>query len=136
MQNKAMGFGTFDGLHPGHLNYLKQLGALGNETFLVVARDKNVKKIKGRMPRLNENKRIDDLKKTKLINNVLLGDKDDFYKCIKDSNPDIIGLGYDQQANLDEIKKLFPDIRIIRLKAFEPEKHKSSILNNPLSSRT
>ena len=130
-----MGFGTFDGLHPGHFNYLKQLSNLGGEIFVVVARDKNVQKIKGRVPHLDENKRVEDLKKTKLINNVLLGDKDDFYKCIKDNKPDMIGLGYDQQANLDEIKNMFPDIKIVRLKAFEPERHKSSILNNHLSSR-
>lgn len=125
-----MGFGTFDGLHPGHLSYLKQLKSLSDEVFVVVARDSNVKKLKGKTPQFNENKRLIAIKKTKIADKVLLGNKNDFYKCIKDNSPNIIGLGYDQKANLDEIKKMFPDIKIIRLNAFEPEKHKSSILNS------
>ena len=51
---KVMGCGTFDGLHPGHLSYMKQLRNLGDEIYVVVARDCNVKDIKCRLPRNNQ----------------------------------------------------------------------------------
>ena len=125
-----MGFGTFDGLHPGHLSYLEQLRKLGDKVIIVVARDKNVEKIKNKLPHFNEQERIKTIEKTAVVNSVLLGHESDFYNCIKEVKPNIIGLGYDQKADIKEIKRLFPHIRIVRLKAFEPEKNKSSILNN------
>ena len=42
--------GTFDYLHPGHLSFIEQAAALGDELFAVVARDENVKIIKGHYP--------------------------------------------------------------------------------------
>lgn len=127
---KVIGFGTFDGLHPGHLSYLKQLKKLGNKVRVVVARDSNVLKIKSRSPRHNEISRLEEIKKTGLADDVVLGDENDFYKCIKDFKPDVIGLGYDQRADIEELEKRFPEIQIVRLKAFKPEKHKSSLLND------
>jgi FAD synthetase len=126
---KVIGFGTFDGLHPGHLSYLKQLKKLGDEICVVVARDINVRRIKSRTPRNNEKSRLKEIQKTGLADDVVLGDENDFYKCIRDFKPDIIGLGYDQRADIEELKKIFPDIRIVRLKAFKPEKHKSSLIS-------
>ena len=35
--------GTFDILHPGHLFYLEESKKLGDELFVIVARDANVK---------------------------------------------------------------------------------------------
>ena len=47
--------------------------------------------------------------------------------------PDVLSLGYDQTAfteNLAEkLKKKGLEVRISRIKAFHPEKYKSSILN-------
>ncbi len=125
---KVIGFGTFDGLHPGHLSYIKQLRNLGDEVCVIVARDCNVKNLKCRLPRYDEKNRMKEIKDTSLADHVLLGDKNDFYKCISDYSPDIIGLGYDQRADIDELKKIFPEIEIKRLEAFEPERNKSSLL--------
>ena len=43
----VMAFGTFDVLHPGHHFYLEQARKLGDNLVVVVARDANVKKLKG-----------------------------------------------------------------------------------------
>jgi len=53
-RTKIMVFGTFDGLHKGHLNFFWQARKLAVDSFLVVsiARDKNVIKIKGKSPLL------------------------------------------------------------------------------------
>lgn len=123
-----MGFGTFDGLHPGHVSALKQLRALGDEVFVVVARDKNVKKLKGRLPHFTETERCEVLRKTGLADQVVLGNEDYFYQCLVDHKPDVIGLGYDQHADLDQLAKRFPAIKVVRLKAMKPHVFKSSLL--------
>jgi FAD synthetase len=127
---KVMGFGTFDGLHPGHLNYLKQLKRLGDDLTVIIARDSNVKKIKCRSPKNDEKARKAEVLKTGIADRAVLGDESDFYKCIKKYKPDVIGLGYDQRADIGELTKLFPDIRVVRLRAYKPHKHKSSLLND------
>ena len=49
---RIMVFGTFDGLHEGHLDFFKQARQLSKNPFLIVsiARDKNVKIIKKIFP--------------------------------------------------------------------------------------
>jgi len=55
---RVMVFGAFDHLHPGHLDYFRQTRHFGDELVVVVARDKNVLKIKGRLPREDEKIRV------------------------------------------------------------------------------
>lgn len=126
---KVMGFGTFDGIHAGHLAYLKQLKILGDEIYLVIARDRNVKRIKGRKPRFDEKERLKAIQETEFIDKVLMGHASNFYHWLNKFQPNVIGLGYDQKANIDELKEKFPNIEIIRLNAYKPEKFKSSIIN-------
>ena len=125
-----MGFGTFDGIHPGHLFFLRQLRQLGDELFVVVARDRNVKRIKGKKPVLDEKKRIQGLTKTRLAKRVLIGHPTDFYHIINKFQPNVIGLGYDQKADLKTLEQKFPNMEIVRLKPFRPERYKSSLLKN------
>lgn len=124
-----MGFGVFDGFHPGHKYFLRQLKELGDEVYIVIARDRNVKRIKGRSPHYNEKDRLESLKKSNYVDRVLMGHATDFYYLINKFQPDVIGLGYDQRANTDELEEKFPDIKIVRLLALKPEKYKSSLLN-------
>ena len=124
-----MGFGTFDRIHPGHMDFFRQLRELGDKVYVVVGRDKNVEHIKCKPPKHKERERFEHLKKIKLIDRVLMGNKDSFYQCIKDYKPDIIGLGYDQKADVDYLKRAFPHIKVVRLKPYKPEIHKSSLRN-------
>lgn len=124
-----MGFGTFDNIHPGHMDFFQQLRGLGDKVYVVVALDKNVERIKCKPPKHKERERYEHLKKIKFIDKVLLGHKDNFYKCIEDHQPDVIGLGYDQKADITTLKYKFPHIKIIRLKPYKPEKYKSSLRN-------
>ena len=45
-----MVFGSFDLVHKGHVNFLKQAKKLGDELIVVVARDDNIEKVKKRKP--------------------------------------------------------------------------------------
>ncbi len=130
-KTKVMGFGTFDGIHPGHLDFFRQLRELGDKVYVVVGRDINVERIKCKPPHRKEMERFKELQKLqekKLVDRVLLGNRNDFYKCIKDNKPDVIGLGYDQKADVGYLRRAFPNIKVVRLKPFEPEKHKSSFM--------
>ena len=102
-----MVFGTFDGLHRGHINFFRQARKLFQNSFLIVsiARDKNVLKIKGKLPVLNERKRMNLIKKSRLINKVVLAGFKNHIPHIVKEKPDIIALGYDQKVYVKNLKK-------------------------------
>ena len=126
-----MAFGTFDFFHPGHLYFLKKAKALGDELVVVVARDKNVVKIKGRKPLNNEKDRLDLVKSFEFIDKAILGDHElRTWNVIKKIRPTTIALGYDQWASIVSLRKELDEIglkpRIVRIKSFKPGKNKSS----------
>jgi len=130
---KVLITGTFDQLHPGHIYFLNQSKQLGDYLIVIIARDKTVKKIKGRLPINNENKRATAIRKTGIPNRVVLGKIRDKYTIIQQNKPDIIALGYDQMTFTKNLKSelakrnLKPVIK--RLKAYQPHKYKSSLIN-------
>lgn len=127
---KILVFGTFDILHRGHLNFFKQAKKFGDFLIVVVARDKNVRKIKNHLPSNNEKKRLENLRQVKIVNQVVLGYIRDPYKIIEKIQPDMICLGYDQNSFTDNLEKELKARKIacqvFRLKSFKPEKYKSS----------
>jgi len=123
---KVLVFGTFDLLHPGHRFLLAEAQKRGALT-VVVARDRNVQRIKGKFPVHDEDERMSHVRAAAPGATVVLGDAHDFLVPVKAVDPDLILLGYDQQ--------LPPGVRdddlpcdIERLPAFHPEKYKSSLL--------
>lgn len=143
---KIMIFGTFDGLHLGHINFFKQARALKTlvpgqaknltkNSFLIVsiARDRNILKIKGKKPMLSEKERFNLVKKNKFIDKVVLGGKVKYLPHILKEKPDIIAFGYDQEAYTQELKKDLKDrgilIKIIRLKPYKEKIYKNSLLH-------
>jgi FAD synthetase len=118
--------GTFDHLHPGHVDFLEQAKTLGDELIVIVARDENVKRIKGIKPE-PENLRKLNLEKTGIPDRVVLGNLDkDPLSILNELLPDIVALGYDQRVSEENIKAILPDCIVIRLKPFHPERFKSS----------
>jgi FAD synthetase len=129
---KIMVFGTFDGLHLGHLDFFRQAKRLG-KLFAVVARDSSVKKIKQRSPQNNERSRLSKVVRSTKVSQALLGNHKNFFKPIEKIKPDIIALGFDQKTfSVSELKtnlkkyNLAP--KIIRLKSYKPCVFKSSLL--------
>jgi FAD synthetase len=118
-------FGTFDYLHPGHRFVLGEAMKRG-ETHVVIARDKNVEHIKGKLPKQNEKERLMVLQHTFPDVHARLGDTDDFLSPVRAIKPDLILLGYDQKLppGLSETDLPCP---VERLPSFEPEKWKSSL---------
>ncbi|MFA6106736.1 MAG: adenylyltransferase/cytidyltransferase family protein [Patescibacteria group bacterium] len=126
---KVMVFGTFDIFHPGHAHFLKQARKLGRHLTVIIARDRNVKTIKGKLPRNKENVRLKRVRMSGLAQEVILGNLSDKYAVIRKFKPDVIALGYDQLNYTEGLAKKFKNIKIIRLKAFKPHIYKSSLIN-------
>jgi len=129
-------FGTFDHFHPGHKAFLKQAKKLGKSLLVVVARDNNVEKIKGRLPQNNENERKKEVQNSKIANKVILGSKtNNYFQTLRTYKIDTIALGYDQKPTITQLKKALKrhrlrNLEIIRLKPYNPNKYKSSFINN------
>jgi FAD synthetase len=126
---KVLVFGTFDKLHPGHLNFLKQAKKYGS-VFIIVARDQTVKRLKRKICQQNERARKLALNKTGMAKNVILGNLHDPYAGIKKIKPGIICLGYDQKFFIKDLPKKIKEFKlktkIVRLKSYKPNIYKSS----------
>ena len=134
MTKKVLAFGTFDLLHEGHKYFLNEAKKYGDKMFVVIARDKTVLRVKGFLPKQNENERIKNIEKLKIADKVILGSENDYYSILSEIKPDIICLGYDQTAFVDNLEKEIESrglkTKIIRIKPLHPEKYKSSIMRN------
>ncbi len=127
--------GTFDYLHPGHESFLKQAAALGDRLVVVVARDENVKRIKGQYPDHDEETRKANLEALSIADQVQLGYPGaNLLKVVEDIAPDVIALGYDQgkPAGLQEH---FPHCRLVVLDAHYPGRYKSSFIRRAQAGR-
>lgn len=129
---KVLVFGSFDGLHFGHLNFFKQAKEYGDYLIVVIARDATIKRIKNKSPLKNEKQRLKEIRKCKLVNEAVLGREDNPYLIIKKIKPDVICLGYDQKVFSDdlpeELKKMGLKTKIFRMDPYKPKKFHSSII--------
>lgn len=130
--------GSFDILHCGHLVYLESAKKLGDYLVVIVARNSNIKKIKGREPVFDEETRREMVGSLKMVDKAVIGHRGDIYKILKEIRPDIIALGYDQKVNIDLLKKKLNKFglktRIVRIKkSIDGKRFKSSIVLKKLS---
>ena len=132
----VMVFGTFDIVHLGHIALFHEAKKYGTDLVVVVARDKRARGIKGKDPVFGEKERVAFLQELSVIDRVVLGDKSDVYKVIKNIKPDTIVLGYDQKMFTKElenkIKEFGFDTQIIRVKAYKSDKYKTGVIKEKL----
>lgn len=99
---KVIATGTFDILHPGHVFFLSESKKLGDELWVIVSREVNVRhKPK---PIVSEEQRLAMIKSLKCVDHAVLGDEHDMYKPIKEIDPDIITLGFNQYFSEEKLK--------------------------------
>lgn len=125
---KVIVFGTFDPLHEGHINLFQQAKKLGDYLIVVVTRDERIKTQKNRPPRSNENKRVSAIEKNNLVNEVILGDKNNKFTILDKINPDIIAIGYDQIIP-EILRNTLDKYQVVVLEPHKPEIYKSSIIH-------
>ena len=133
----VLAFGTFDILHPGHISYLTQAKALGDRLTVIVATDANVKEIKGRAPVNGQESRRAMVAALSPVDEAMVGFEDDMIKSVEKVKPDIVALGYDQNAPKGMEEKFAERgirAKVVRLAAYRPEEYKSSRIREKIEN--
>lgn len=100
---RVLATGTFDLLHPGHILYLSEAKKMGDELYVIVARESMIRhKPK---PIISDSQRLEMLGSLKIVDKVFLGSDSDIFEPIKQIRPDIIALGYDQAFDVAQLQK-------------------------------
>jgi FAD synthetase len=98
---RVVATGTFDILHPGHLFYLEESKKLGDELFVIVARDANVKHKPH--PIIPEDQRLAMVAALKPVDHAMLGDRIDMFLPIEKIQPDVITIGFNQMFDAETL---------------------------------
>lgn len=129
----VLAFGTYDVFHKGHEFFLREAKSYGDRLVVVVARDSNVEHIKGRRPQDNEQKRMKNVQAFDAVDEARLGYEEwgKHLQVLEDVQPDVICLGYDQQAKLPK-----GAWEVVRIESYKPEIYKSSKLRELLPKKS
>ncbi len=117
-----MATGVFDLLHPGHLYFLREARKLGDELWVVVARDRTARRFKHE-PITPEDSRLELVGALKPVDRAVLGHEGNIYDILDEIRPDVIALGFDQVHDenriLEECRKRGLSTKVVRLPKFE-----------------
>ncbi|MHB9287872.1 adenylyltransferase/cytidyltransferase family protein [Halobacteriales archaeon Cl-PHB] len=86
--------GTFDLVHPGHVHYLEEAAAMGDELHVIIARDPNVTHKPD--PILSAEQRRQTVAGLAAVDEAVLGHPEDVFVPLDRIEPDLIVLGHDQ----------------------------------------
>ncbi|MBS1263919.1 MAG: FAD synthase [Methanonatronarchaeales archaeon] len=116
---RVLATGTFDLLHPGHLAYLEQAGQLGDELYVIVARDKRSEK-RIVVPEEQRRRMVGGLRP---VDRAVLGSEDDMFRPVVGIDPDVLALGPDQEWDEYEIRRRLGerglDTEVVRVERYE-----------------
>lgn len=122
----GMVFGVFDYLHEGHKYFLSQAESQCDQLTVAVAPDSVVRELKHKAPGQSLEERMHALTLWNRGLNVRAGDeRPGAWSAIREERPDVIFLGYDQQALQPELEQF--GIPIVIVNAHQPHKYKSSL---------
>jgi len=128
---KIITFGTFDLLHIGHINILKNAKSLGDELIVGVSTDKFSIEKKNRKPIYNENDRKQILESLKFVDKVFF--EESFEKkreYIKKYKADIFVMGNDWEGRFDEFNDICKVVYFDRTPSISTTKLIEVIANN------
>jgi FAD synthetase len=126
--------GVFDLLHLGHLGFLeesKKTGGPRSKLVVVVARDKTVRRRKGRGPVVPEDQRRELVGALRVVDRAILGREEiDLLGVLKEIKPKIVCVGYDQSEIRAAVTRLVRKerlpVRVVRIRRFGPVGFNSS----------
>ena len=123
--------GVFDIIHPGHIHTLNAAKALGDVLVVAIATDKTAQKMKKRSPLHNQELRCELVSCLSMVDKAVIGHEDDIFKTVKEIEPNVIVLGYDQihqEKFIDDgCKRINLNVEIVRLQSPVPELSSSEI---------
>ncbi|MDD1716256.1 MAG: FAD synthase [Methanolinea sp.] len=125
---RVVATGTFDILHPGHLYYLEESRRLGDELYVIVARDRNVRhKPK---PVIPEEQRVKMVAALRPVDHAILGDLHDMFRPIEEIRPSVITFGFNQHFDEEYIRKSLSErglpVTLVRIGDYEGDRFCSS----------
>jgi glycerol-3-phosphate cytidylyltransferase-like family protein len=109
----------------------------GEELIAAVARDEAVKRLKGSAPEWSERKRMYAVRNTGLVSRAVLGDaRQGSYAVLKKYGPDLICLGYDQDALEKDLRQRMhegelPKTPIRNIGPYKPVIYHTSLRRGP-----
>ena len=116
---KVLVAGTFEILHPGHVELFKTAWEKGR-VYVIVSRDVNAEKFKRRPVIVPEEQRKRMVESIRYVYKAVLGHREDLLKPVEEIKPDIILLGPDQKVDEKwlkrELEKRGVKARVERLK--------------------
>jgi FAD synthetase len=125
---RVVATGTFDILHPGHVLYLSESGKLGDELYVIVARDSTIKH--KRKPLVPEDQRLYMVRALKCVDHAMLGSEDDMFMPIREIDPDIIAIGFNQHWDEEALQRQLAErglkARVVRISKCDPAPYASS----------
>lgn len=130
---RVMAQGTFDLLHPGHLHYLRESAALGDELHVVIARDARKQDEKPLV--LDEDSRQTVVDALEMVDKAVLGSEESIFDSVERIQPDVITLGYDQPFDVDDLQQKLADhgldgINVVRIDEYTGDVSSSSQLRD------
>ena len=133
---RVLAQGTFDVLHPGHVHYLTYAKKQGTHLTVIVARDANVKRFKGKRPACNERTRMQMVRALKAVDLAVMGGEGNILDKVIELKPHVIVLGYDQPADAKSLETKLKDrglvCRVIRAPAYRSKTYKSSLIKRKI----
>jgi cytidyltransferase-like protein len=132
--------GSFDIIHPGHIETLEASKALGDVLIVSVARNSTFERNKKRKPFFDEKIRRKSVSAIRCVDAAVLGSETDIFETVEKVKPDIVTIGYDQahQESIisEESKKRGLKVRVVRLGSSIPDVKTSKLLSeNPELAR-
>lgn len=119
-----MATGVFDLLHVGHVRFLSEAKALGDELVVVVATDETVRQRKHE-PIMPEHLRCEVVSALRSVDRAIIGRNDDHLRTVEEVRPDVIVLGYDQDVDETELVSALSErglhVRVVRLGRHEDD---------------
>ncbi len=117
---RVLATGTFDILHPGHIFYLSKARELGDELYVIVARTSMIRHKPE--PVIPDEQRLAMVNALRIVDKAVLGSEKDIFEPIREIQPDIIALGYDQTFDPEglgtELQKRGLDAKVVRISEY------------------
>jgi FAD synthetase len=114
---RVLATGTFDILHPGHILFLSKARELGDELYVIVARESMI--MHKPKPVIPEDQRLKMVSSLKAVDKAVLGSESNMFTPVMEIRPDIIALGYDQTFDIlkleNELREHKINARVVRI---------------------
>jgi len=111
--------GSFDVVHPGHIEFLRRASKEGDKLFVIISRDSRYRRLRGRDPVFNERERLEIVSAIRYVYRAVLGDENDILKPLENIKPDVVVLGPDQRVDEEwlvaELRRRGVEAKVVRV---------------------